>query len=256
MTNTNFDIDSTAESLIEEGLRCFMLASLKLGTNLFDNYGYREYAALCSLKKHLPSAEKVIGRTGDDASAISDGYFHIEQKSGTVKSKKLTESAFPKMEFDKQSDPVRRQKLFGYDGFSISAFEFFGSSPVAMVFVPRDQIKKLHPLIQSKQQEKIRDFQIKTQASQNIGRDSIKISLKEVVEHVGEENLICWLRGDRIDSKEFFQKLRDRQIPCNQHFGFYKTPKNKSVKKNLKPKNKSIKQDLQSDDISELSSLQ
>jgi len=243
MTNKNFDIDSSAESLIEEGLRCFMLASLKLDTNLFDNYGYREYAALCSLKKYLPSAEKVIGRTGDDASAVLDGYHHIEQKSGTIKSKSLTESAFPKMEFDKQSDPARRQKLYEYDGFSISAFEFFGSRPVAMVFVPRDQIKKLHPLIESKQKEKIKDFEIKAQASLNIGRDSIKISLNEVVEYVGEENLICWLHGEQIDSVEFFQKLRNKQISCNQQFSFYK-----------KTKPKTINQDH--DDIDPISSLQ
>jgi hypothetical protein len=226
------DENSNAEDLIAESLRCMKLASIMLDTNLLDNYGYREYSALVFMKQFLPSAKKVIGRTGDDASAPEEGYHHIEQKSGTVKTQSLTMAGFSKMEFDKQGDSARRDKLFNYDGFCLSAFEQFEAKPIAMVFVTKEHISKLHPLIAAKQQEKLNDFENKIKNKQNIGRDSIKIELKEILDYIAEEDLICWLYGEKIDSVEFFRKIRKKEIKTNNKFksSKKKTPRAKKTK--------------------------
>ena len=186
------------------------------GVNLIDNYSYREVTALEILKDFIPSIKKTIGRTGDDASAPGDGYFHIEKKSGTNKNKKLTMSCFPKMEFDKQNDPARREYIFKYDGLSLSFFEYYKPFPTAVIFVPKEQIKKLHPLIKQKQLEAISIFESRTKLGKNIGRDSISISLKEIVELIKIENLICYLHGSRLDSITFFNKLNNEEILINQ----------------------------------------
>lgn len=219
------DQDSNPEDLIAESLRCIMLASVKLDTNLLDNYGYREFSALVFMKQFLPSAKKVIGRTGDDASAPNEGYYHIEQKSGTVKTMSLTLAGFSKMEFDKQGDPVRREKLFEYDGFCLSAFEHFSPKPIAMVFVPKEHVAKLHPLISTKQAAKIKDIKEKTEKMKNIGRDTISINLREILQCIDEQNLICWLHGERIDSTILLEQIKKRKIKTNAGFKFLQKSK-------------------------------
>jgi hypothetical protein len=184
--------------------------------NLIDNYGYREYTAVESLRDFLPSIKKVIGRTGDDAIAPAENYFHIEQKSGTTKNKTLTMSSFPSMVFDKQNDAARRAYIYTYDGLSLSSFEYYKPYPVAVIFVTKNDVTKLHPLIEKKQEEKVRHFTKMLSEDKNIGRDSIDVTLEEIVECVGEKNLICWLHGDRIDSIEFFRKLKEKEIKINR----------------------------------------
>jgi hypothetical protein len=186
------------------------------GVNLIDNYSYREFTANEVLKEYLPSIKKVIGRTGDDALAPGENYYHIEQKSGTKKGKTLTMSSFPDMLFDKQSDAARREYIYKYDGFSLSFFEFYRPYPTAVVFVPKDHVSKLHPLFRDKQRTKVEEFNKRIAEGKNIGHDPIVIKLKEIVEYVGEENLVCWLHGQRLDSRDFFTKLNNNEIKINQ----------------------------------------
>lgn len=178
--------------------------------NALDNYGYREYGANKQLKSFLPSIFKLPGRYGDDASAINEGYYRIEQKSGLIKNKTLSISSFPSGEFDKQGDPVRREYIFKYDGLLLSCFQPFNPYPFSMVFVPKEHIEKLHPLMRDKQEERVRIFEKKKLMNKNIGRDSIKINLKEILNYIDKTNLICYLKGEIIDSVEFFQKLENQ----------------------------------------------
>lgn len=188
----------------------------EIGVNLIDNYSYREYTANQVLKDYLPSISKAIGRTGDDATAPGEGYYKIEEKSGTKKCKTLSIKRFPDMLFDKQSDPVRREYVYKYDGFSLSFFEYYKPYPTAVVFITKDQVEKLHPLFRKKQDDKIKQFEKKLEEGKNIGHDPIIITLQEILDHINEEDLVCWLHGSRIDSKEFFQKLRNNEIKINQ----------------------------------------
>jgi len=186
------------------------------GVNLIDNYGYREYTANELLKSYLPSIKKVIGRTGDDASAVEEGYKHIEQKSGTGKAKTLTMACFPDMMFDKQSDSVRRAYIYKYDGLSLSFFEYYRPYPTAMVFVTKDHVSKLHPTFKKKQDVKVADFIQRQSQGKNIGHDAIVIKLQEIVTTVGQENLICWLYDQQVPPVDFFRWLSNKEIKINQ----------------------------------------
>jgi len=186
------------------------------GVNLIDNYGYREFTVNEILRGRLPSIKKVIGRTGDDANAINEGYEKIEEKSGTGRGKTLTISSFPNMEFDKQGDPARRSDIYKYDGLVTSFFEYYNPYPTAILFVNKDHVKKVHPLLKKKQEEKLLQFEEKQKAGKKIGRDSIQLKLEEVLQYVKEEEMECWLYGQPIDSKEFFRKLYNNEIKINQ----------------------------------------
>jgi hypothetical protein len=186
------------------------------GINLIDNYGYRELTSLRDIKELLPSIKKTPGRTGDDANALEEGYFKFEFKSGTCKGRTLTLTNFAQLKFDKQNEAVRREAIFKYDGFGLSVFEYYKPYPTATVFVPKEHVSKIHPVFKEKQRLILETFERKRSEGKNIGRDDIGISLKEILEVVGEENLICWLRGNRIDSKDFFHKLNNKEIKINQ----------------------------------------
>ncbi len=205
----------TTKQKLEEAFRLLREVVDETGVNVIDNYGYREYTSLDVLKQYLPSLKKAIGRTGDDALAPDQNYFHVELKSGTKQSKTLTVKNFPRLGFDKQNDPARREYIYNYDGFSLSFFEFYHPYPTAIVFVPSDQVQKLHPVFRAKQQARVEHFQRQTAAGKNIGRDTIDLSLEEIVEHVGKENLVCWLRDQRMDSVEFFHLLETKQVKIN-----------------------------------------
>ena len=125
-------------------------------------------------------------------------------------------SCFPDMLFDKQSDPARRAYLYTYDGFSLSFFEYYVPYPTAVVFVSKEHVSKLHPLFRKKQAEKVTQFEQRISEGKNIGHDAIIVTLKDLVENVGKENLICWLKQSRIDSDIFFDLIENGQIKINQ----------------------------------------
>jgi hypothetical protein len=215
-TTNNLSDQSSIEDLLKEAFRLLKIAEKKTGVNLIDNYSYREFTTIEQLRELLPSIKKQIGRTGDDATAVNEDYHHIEQKSGTNKHKTLTMNCFPSMMFDKQNDSVRREYIYNYDGISLSYFEYYEPYPTAVVFVSRDHVKKLHPLMRQRQQEKIVQFEQRIAEGKNIGRDAITIGINDLLEYVGKENLICWLRGQRITSDTFFNMIEQGEIKINQ----------------------------------------
>jgi len=212
---------NTKKYIIKEflliGFRALKSASELLGFNLIDNYSYREYTTIEILESFLPSIKKTIGRSGDDANAVNEGYYHIELKSGSKQGKTLTMASFPNMMFDKQSDPARRAYIYKYDGLGLSIFEYFNPYPTAIVFVPKEHMEKLHPLFKKKQDIKVADFAKRLAEGKKIGHDAIVISLQEIVDAVGEENLICWLSNSRISSTDFFYKINNKEIKINQN---------------------------------------
>jgi len=207
---------SSVEDLLKGAFRLLKIAEKKTGVNLIDNYSYREYTATEQLRQLLPSVEKKIGRTGDDAVALLENYAHIEQKSGTNKNKTLSISCFPKMMFDKQSDSARREYIYKYDGLSISYFEYYEPYPTALIFVSKEHVSKIHPLFRARQEEKLIQFEQRRAEGKNIGHDAITISLTDLIECVGKDNLICWFRGERIDSSTFLNMIEQGKIKINQ----------------------------------------
>jgi hypothetical protein len=186
------------------------------GINLIDNYGYRELTSLIDIKELLPSIKKTPGRTGDDANALEEGYLKFELKSGTCKHKTLTLKNYAQLKFDKQNEEARREAIFKYDGFGLSVFEYYKPYPTATIFISKDHVQKLHPVFKQKQTDILAIFERKRIKGKNIGRDDIGITLAEIVNAVGEENLVCWLHGKQIPSVEFFRQLNNKEIKINQ----------------------------------------
>jgi hypothetical protein len=205
-----------ADQRLVEAFRLLKEVVDETGINLIDNYGYRELTSLRDLKELLPSIKKTPGRTGDDANALEEGYLKFELKSGTCKFKTLTLKNFAQLKFDKQNEAIRREAIFKYDGFGLSVFEYYKPYPTATIFISKDHVQKLHPVFKQKQIDILAVFERKRIEGKNIGRDDIGITLAEIVNAVGEENLVCWLHGKQIPSVEFFRQLNNKEIKINQ----------------------------------------
>ena len=206
----------TIEEKLKEAFRLLKEVVDETGINLIDNYGYRELTSLRDIKELLPSIKKTPGRTGDDASALEEGYSKFEFKSGTCKAKTLTLKNFAQLKFDKQNEAVRREAIFAYDGFGLSVFEYYKPYPTATIFISKDHVQKLHQVFKQKQTDILAIFEKKRNEGKNIGRDDIGITLAEIINAVGEKNLVCWLHGKQIPSAEFFHKLNNKEIKINQ----------------------------------------
>ena len=71
-------------------------------------------------------------------------------------------------------------------------------------------------LFQGKQNAKVIQFNKNIAEGKNIGRDTIEVSLEEIEDKVGKQNLICWLHGERIKGEDFFDQLTNNRIKINQ----------------------------------------
>jgi len=68
-------------------------------------------------------------------------------------------------------------------------------------------MSKLHDLMKFKQEEKIKIFEENKANGKNIGRDTIRISLEDVLSNVDKSDLICYYEGNRIDPTTFINDL-------------------------------------------------
>ena len=206
----------TMDTRLLEAFKLLKQVVDETGINLIDNYAYREFTCLKDIKEILPSIKKKPGRSGDDANALEEGYSKFEIKSGTCKGKTLSLKNFAQLKFDKQNETVRREAIFKYDGFALGVFEYYKPYPTATIFISKDHVHKLHPIFKQKQIDILAIFERKRNESKNIGRDDIGITLAEIINVIGEENLVCWLHGKQILSVEFFRKINNGEIKTNQ----------------------------------------
>ena len=188
----------------------------KTGVNPIDNYGYRELATLAEVSKVLPSIEKLKGRTGFDATAIDDGYEAIEFKSGQTKNKTLTESGFASAEFSRMHDDAIRDYIFKFDGLAVSTFEFLSAKPIATIWIGKESISKIHPLLKQKQDYAVRVFEEKRAAGKKDGRDSITVKISELFEYLDDDDVICWLHGEQVSATHLRNEISEKSIKINQ----------------------------------------
>lgn len=183
--------------------------------NPIDNYGYRELATLAEVKKKIPSITKLKGRTGFDATAPEDGYHAIEFKSGQSKGKTLTMSGFAGAEFSRMHDDAIRNYIFEFDGLALSTFEFLSAKPVATVWIGKDSIKKIHPLLKKKQDEAVAIFEEKRAQGKKDGRDSITVKISELFDYVTDKDVTCWLHGQEVTGTELKSAISNKEIKIN-----------------------------------------
>lgn len=183
--------------------------------NPIDNYGYRELATLAEVRKKIPNIKKLKGRTGFDATAQEDGYSAIEFKSGQTKGKTLTESGFANAEFSRMHDDAIRDYIFQFDGLALSTFEFLSAKPVATVWIGKDSIKKIHPLLKQKQQEAIKVFEEKRSQGKKDGRDSITVKVTELFDYLNDDDVTCWLHGEEVSASVLKNKMSNKEIKIN-----------------------------------------
>jgi hypothetical protein len=157
----------------------------KVGTNLFDNYKYREWLLVHHFNNKLKS--NIILQTqrfGPDA--LNDGKT-VEIKTCSLKPRiflhALSESDFKRgFEWDKQNDPKRRQEtltdqeyIFGMFAEHKCAFAIYINNP--------NEVKKVHKLLRSKQSAFLKMMTECHFQNKRVSRDSIRLTLDELANY-------------------------------------------------------------------------
>jgi len=183
------------ENLIT-GITCLENFRKKTGINPLDNYGYRELLQIIEMRQILPSIEKIPGRRGADAKALSEGYENIEFKSSGFDREPNFKNWIPAM-FD-MSKVTSEKKLYEFQGFGHSLFKRGQTLPVASYWIGKEHIKKIHPLID----KKVKEYNVLKESKESL-REAIYIDLNEMMQYVDKLDIIFFKDGQRVTHKEF-----------------------------------------------------
>jgi hypothetical protein len=170
------------KSTIHKILHLQKQVSNQVGTNLFDNYKYREWLLVESLNSKLrTSIVMQKQRSGPDA--INNGRT-VEIKTCSLKPRvfvhSLCEPDFKKsFEWDKQNDPKRRQETLDDEEYIFGMFTEHRCAFAFYVNCPKE-VKKVHALLKEKQRAFLACMEENKKNNKRMSRDSIRITLDEL----------------------------------------------------------------------------
>ena len=150
--------------------------------DVFRNQKYRELLIAEIIQLH----DSTYTLISDKVDFITEKLTNGEIKSCKVEKLKSSLYSLSKgsFEFDKQNDPIRRENTLKYDGFSFGIFDATNESNVIAVFYITSSVgvSFVNQLISKKQEEFIKKIGICEQENKQITRDSIQLSIKEIME--------------------------------------------------------------------------
>ena len=185
----------------------------EVGYNLFDNEGWREWGVAELLRKSgYASFTLMNSRVGQDAECLCHDLRRIEIKTSKIATKSLRASnGFA--EFCRQNTKQGLDSATnGYDGIVLALFHAFVLNPLLVVFVnTANGVEKFRSLVAAKQEEfsKTAAEQGSTMVS---GRDSIRITFRNVYENLDAQEYEIYYNGARIDDiSSFLKQLYSKQ---------------------------------------------
>lgn len=210
------------KNTIQQILQLQKQVNTKVGTNLFDNYKYREWLLVHHFNNKLKTNMVLqTQRFGPDA--LNDGKV-VEIKTCNLKPRiflhTLSESDFKRgFEWDKQNDQKRRQEtlnddeyIFGMFAEHKCAFAFYINNPI--------EVKKIHSLLRSKQNAFLKMMTECHFQNKRVSRDSIRLTLNELAErriqgyqYMTGINNQEWFHYGTLDIK----KLVDKKFRIFEH---------------------------------------
>lgn len=189
---------------------------LNNGKDLIDNYGWREYSMWDTMRGDYPTLDLLIGRTGPDYSCSEIGTFSGEMKScqfDPPKTRNYITESLGKGEFDKQTDPLRREETLQYDGFIFGLFERDEYTPVVLLHVNTPfGVQKVRQVIHHKHTQIIEKIALHESLGKKMPRDSITVEFKDVYTNLTPYDYEVYYNGQKMDTAVYLSKLRNQQI--------------------------------------------
>lgn len=192
------------------------LRELNEGKDLLDNYGWREYAMWDTLRYDYPSLDLLIGRTGPDFECPDKGIYAGEMKSGQFDMPKKIDYLTPNKgsgEFDKQTDPLRREETLGYDGFIFGLFLRDEYVPVTLMMIDTESgVDKMRDILKDKQNIKVGEIKALQSIGKKTPRDSIVVSFNDIYSNLDTTDYSVYFKGTKMDTGEYIHRLNNKDL--------------------------------------------
>ena len=185
-------------------LKTIVKLEKELKRPLLYNLGYRELLQAQEVRGFYSNFKRIKGAGGADAE--SKNYKRIEAKSKKSKINSQTGKYNWKIgfEFDKQNDPIRRQQTLQYDSFFFTVFSGENELPlVSAIAKDPKAVQSIKNVLKKEQGKFVKRLQEATKKGKRIGRDSVKVELKDLF---GIQNII-WVINQKKVSLSDAQKL-------------------------------------------------
>lgn len=163
----------------------------KSSTNLIDNYKFRTIQTLDLINKQFSNFELSKERHGPDARTTNtevDGLLLLpELKNIELKSKLCDNKGKVFFEFDKQNDENRRLSTLCYDGFVFSMI-YKERARIILMGADENTVDNINKILKKEQDKFVLKLEGKKDG-EKMGRDSIQLSLEEMLQTESKWNL-------------------------------------------------------------------
>ena len=191
-------------SELTAALKTIVRLEKELKRPLLYNLGYRELLQSQEVKGFYTNFKRIKGAGGADAKA--KGYPKIEAKSKKSKINGRTGKYNYRLgfEFDKQNDPIRRNQTLQYDSFFFTVFSGENELPlVTAIAKDPKSVQSIKDILRKEQGKFVKKLEEVTKKGKRIGRDSVKVELKDLF---GIKGLIWVINQKKVKISEV-QKL-------------------------------------------------
>ena len=176
----------------------------QLGRPLLYNLGYRELFQEQEVKSFYNNYQP-LSKTSSGPDATSSNFKKIEAKSRKYKRKSNSKRYDPKngFEFDKQNDPIRRRQTLEYDSYFFTAFDHEQEFPIctALALTPQ-AISGVRAFLKGEQAKFVKRLDEVTERGNRINRDSIRISIQDLLNIQG----ITWaINGAQVSRSKILE---------------------------------------------------
>lgn len=200
----------------------------RLGCNLFDNERWREVSLIELMRRNGYGSMKLLrSRVGRDASCLgdslsastssssssssppTDALVEIEFKTSKIVTKSLRKSS-GFAEFSRQNTAEGRlTALYGYDAIVIGVFQAFHREPLLAVAIRSEHGMTRFRNIIAEKQRAFREACEKKRTSMLNGRDSIRVTLREIYDEFPASEYELYHEGVRIhEVADLLSRLR------------------------------------------------
>ena len=163
----------------------------KSSVNFFDNYKFRTIQILDLMNKQWSNFELSKERHGPDArttkTEVSGLLLLPELKNIEIKSKLCDNKGKICFEFDKQNDENRRVNTLLYDGFIFSMI-YQERTRIILKGTDKNTVDNINKILKKEQDKFVLKLEAKKDG-EKLGRDSIQLSLEEMLQTESQWNL-------------------------------------------------------------------
>lgn len=142
---------------------------------------------------------------------------HGESKTVWYDRKGMWLKSLGRVCYDKQNDEIRRKNLYEDDSLLYTAMRRNGDNVLTLWVRDMEGMKKIHPIIQEHQDNKIKQIEDCQQKKQRIPRDDIQIPITDIINVLDDEDMLLICEKEIISKEQFFTRFKNKSKKVSEN---------------------------------------